>query len=65
MRLRIHSVFVYCGMCVSSFALAQPADILARCKEVATVPADATTTAPATAAKIALASCGAEARLRN
>jgi hypothetical protein len=62
MHLLMRSVLACGGMCVSSVALAQPPAVPDHCKEVASVPADAQTMRPATAAKISLANCGAEAR---
>lgn len=68
--MRLNYVVFGSFLFASSVALAQPAalpaidagSIPAACQGVASVPADAKTNTPALAARIALATCGAQAR---
>ena len=62
MRTLIRLVSVCTVLAGGSVALAQPA-VPDQCKDVATVPPDAKTPGPALAAKVALATCGAEVRM--
>ncbi len=68
--MRLNYVVLGSLLLASSIAIAQPAalapidpgSIPAQCQGVATVPADAKIPTPALAARIALATCGAQAR---
>lgn len=63
MRTLIRLVSVCAVLGGSAAAFAQPAAVPDQCKDVSNVPADAKTPGPGLAAKLALATCGAEARM--